>query len=356
VGLGAIIVVGAKNGVFSEAAATSSGPADDPLLLGSPLACFEILGRSSTERMIERFVRVEVDVISVLVEADVSFQMPPLRGSFANLSIQIVSDAEQAVGHKLREYSLNGIDRAFVQSAEAYTETDLLDLFYFHREARQIATRAFDRNGALPLWVVDTVSVRSNLEKLLGQAGKNGASYFLRGYVHRLGHPRDLRRIAEDMLRGSCDKGATGKEIRTGLWIEDGARVDRRARIVGPAYIGCRSKVRAESLVTRFSNVERDCCVDYGTVVEDSSLLPHTHVGIWLDVCHAVANGSRLFSLVHDVGVEISDSNVLRSTVPALSAGNQTEDWNDKRLSAADFEPECVTPSTWQLDASFIQE
>jgi hypothetical protein len=356
VGLGAIIVVGAKNGVFTQAAPSGSGSNDDPPLLGNPLACFDILGRSITERMIERFVKVEVDVISVLVEADVTFQVPPLRGSFPNLSIQIVNDAQHAVTQKLREFSMNGVDRCFVQSAAAYTETDFLDLFYFHREARQIATRAFDRNGALPLWVVDTVGVRSDIEKLLSQAGKNGASYFLRGYVHRIAHPRDLRRIAEDMLRGSCEKGATGKEVRSGLWIDEGAKVHRRARIVGPAYIGCRSKVRADTLVTRFSSIERDCCVDYGTVVENTSLLPHTHVGIWLDVCHAIASGNQLFSLGRDVGVEISDPSVMRSTIPAFSSGREAEDWNETRLSAADFEPERLGQGAWQLDASLIQE
>jgi hypothetical protein len=356
VGLGAIIVVGAKSGVFAQDAPAGSGPNDEPPLQGDPLACFDILGRSITERMVERFVRVEADVISVLVEADVTFQMPPLRGSFANLSIQIVNDTEHAVAKKLRDYSMNGIDRCFVQSAEAYTETDLLDLFYFHREARQTATRAIDRNGALALWVVDTVSVGSDVEKLLSQAGKNGASYFLHGYVRRVVHPRDLRRIAEDMFRGSCEKGATGKEIRSGLWIDEGASVHRRARIVGPAYIGCRAKVRADTLVTRFSSIERDCCVDYGTVVEDSSLLPHTHVGIWLDVCHAIASGNQLFSLGRDIGVEISDPSVMRSTIPALSAGTETSDWNETRLSAADFEPERLGQGAWQLDPSLIQE
>jgi anti-sigma B factor antagonist len=65
--------------------------------------------------------------------------------------------------------------------------------------------------------------------------------------------------------------------------------------------------------VTRFSSIERDCCVDCGTVVEDSSILANTNVGIWLDVCHAVVSGNKLLSLGRDVAVEIFDASLMRS-------------------------------------------
>jgi hypothetical protein len=54
--------------------------------------------------------------------------------------------------------------------------------------------------------------------------------------------------------------------------------------------------------------------VESGTVIEDSSVLANTNVGICLDVCHAVVNGGKLFNLERDVIVEISDSRVMRST------------------------------------------
>ena len=41
----------------------------------------------------------------------------------------------------------------------------------------------------------------------------------------------------------------SGVEVRAGIWIEDGADVHRRARIVAPAYIGSGSKVR-EDIIT----------------------------------------------------------------------------------------------------------
>ena len=81
----------------------------------------------------------------------------------------------------------------------------------------------------------------------------------------------------------------------------------RWARIVAPAYIGRGSKIMEDTLITRHSTIEKNCCVDYGTVVEDSSILQNTDIGICLDVCHAVANGNKLLSLDRDVVIEISD-------------------------------------------------
>ena len=40
------------------------------------------------------------------------------------------------------------------------------------------------------------------------------------------------------------------------------------SRIVAPAYIGCHSRVREDALVTRCSSIERDCCIDFGTIVK----------------------------------------------------------------------------------------
>ena len=80
-----------------------------------------------------------------------------------------------------------------------------------------------------------------------------------------------------------------------------------------PAYIGRASKILEDTLITRCSNIERDCYVDYGTVIEDSSILPNTHIGIWLDVCHAVVNGNKLLSLGRNVTLEISDRSIMRA-------------------------------------------
>jgi anti-sigma B factor antagonist len=310
--LGAIITVGAGEGFSQEPGRPALvKDAGSNLLLQEPLACVEIAGRSMVERTIERFAAVGVEVISVLVAAKT---MPTLRASFENVEIQLVEDMPTALRQELAEFREAGIEHSFVNAAEAYAETDLWDFFYFHREARQLVTRAFDRHGALSLWVVDCAKVDEfDLERLREEPKGSGASYFIREYVNRLNHPRDLRQFAEDTLRGRCESRPSGRQIRPGVWIDDKAEIHRKARIVAPAYIGRRSVVRADSVVTRFSSIERDCCVDCGTVVEDSSILANTNVGIWLDVCHAVVSGNKLLSLGRDVAVEIFDASLMRS-------------------------------------------
>ena len=312
-GLGAIVVIG-----LEDEASCSTAPQEASALLSQPLACFDVLGGSVADRVIERFVRTDVDVVSLLVPDESCIVKPRFVG-FKNVDVQIVSDLYAAICQKLKDYSRDGIEHAFVASANAYAETDLLDLFYFHRESRQAATRAVDCEGPLNLWVVDCSKADcskarpSDCQNLLAQAQTSSASYFIREYVKRLMHPSDLRQFASDVLRGCCSVRPPGQEIKRGIWIDEGAEVHRRARIVAPAYIGRASKVMEDTLITRISNVEKDCCVDYGTVVENSSILQNTHIGICLDVCRAVASGNMLLSLGRNVVVEISDPSILRA-------------------------------------------
>lgn len=307
-GLGAIVVMGLEREVFGS---TVHREAD--AFLTEPLECFDILGRSMAERVIERFVRAEVDIVSLLVQQE-PYCIKPRFDGFQNVEVELAGDPGSAIYRKLKEFSRNGIEHSYVISGSVYAETDLLDLFYFHREARQSKTRAIDREGALNLWVVDCLKAQpTDIRSLAACAQTDGSSYFIREYIHRLAHPRDLRGFASDVLQGRCATRPPGQEIKRGIWIDDGAEVHRRARIVAPAYIGRSSKVMADTLITRFSNVEKDCCVDYGTVIEDSSILQNSHVGICLDVCHAIANGNKLLSLGRNVMVEISDPNIMRA-------------------------------------------
>lgn len=149
----------------------------------------------------------------------------------------------------------------------------------------------------------------------------------------------------------------SGQEVRPGIWVDEGAEIDRRARIVAPAYIGCNSKVREDALVTRSSSIERDCCIDFGTIVEDSSVLANTRVGIWLDVRHAIASGNKLMSLKHGVLLEIADPNVMGFN--GRLAKEEVNDLSENpdrvvRPVVSKIQPE-TAPERWQLGANLIQ-
>jgi NDP-sugar pyrophosphorylase family protein len=320
VALGAILVVEPEGGkAFENVGSREAARVErTDFLVSGPLTCVEILGRSVVERTIERFVKADVEAISVQVESNALRLLPTFRTSFDNIDIRVADDVWIGVAQTLQEYSENGIDYAFVSRANAYLEADLDDLFQFHRQTRQPVTRTSDSDGFLDLWIsacneaAQEQFVDPETTPRTGRDGGWPVNYFVKEYVNRLVHPRDLRRLVADAFRKRCEVIPVGQEIRPGVWVDEGAQIDRRARVVAPAYLGCKSVIREDTLITRFSNIESFSFVDYGTVIEDSSILTNTYVGIWLDMCHAVVQGNQLLNLAHNVSLEIADPSLIR--------------------------------------------
>jgi len=317
---GAIFIVGTESGVTAEQlpAFSAASVGDQPVgLLDEPPACLEILGRTTVERMLERFLREDLAVVSVLVDASISHLVSTAGKPDWNsdrLNCRVVDDVWAAVFRTLKDYSEGGIDHTVIATAGTYVECDLPDMLQFHRERRHAVTRGFDSLGALDFWVVDSAGAAElELASLSPKPEASGASlYFVKPYVNRLATPRHLRQFITDALRGRCEARPSGHETRPGVWIDEGAQIHKRARIVAPAYIGRGSRVREDTLITRCSNIEKFSCVDYGTVIEDSSVLANSYVGIWLDVAHAMVRGNRLLNLERNVLLEFSDTSLIR--------------------------------------------
>ena len=238
-----------------------------------------------------------------------------------------------------------------------------MDFFYFHRESRHGVTRSYDDHGWVDLWAVECANVcerRLDLlqSDLLQTTAPRGDSYFIRDYVNSVLHPRDLRQFASDLLQGHCESTPSGRELRAGVWVDDGAEIHRGSRIVPPAYVGRGSTLSDATLITRFSSIERDCQIDCGTAIDDSSILANTHVGIWLDVCRAVVTGNKLLSLARGVMVEISDPRILRATRPVreISSDRCAGDNVHVHVVADLPQPSPCMPDTWQFGVNFIQE
>ena len=98
--------------------------------------------------------------------------------------------------------------------------------------------------------------------------------------------------------------------------MDDGARPHRSARILAPAYVGHAAKLEPSSVLARFSNVERNCRVGTGTVVESASVLSHTALGRGLDVSQAVVHGNQFADLARNLVLTIDDPNLVRDTTP----------------------------------------
>jgi hypothetical protein len=358
VGLGAVIVLG--NGAEAGYGSAARAGAQETWL-PQALPCVDILGCSMVERIVRNFGRIDLDVVTLLASAALPDQVLDLPREFANLKIEMVCDLSSAITERLSDYSRAGVENAFIVSANCYAETDLLDFFYFHREGQQKITRAFDQEGPLDMWVMNCKKVAGrSVESLLKKADECGSSYFVAGYVCRLQGGDDIRKITSDSLQGRCAMRPSGEEIKPGIWVHEGAEIDRRTRIVAPAYIGRGATVREDALVTRCSSIERNCYVDYGTVIEDSSILANTRVGIWLDVLHAVASGNKMQSLKHNVVLEIPDPAVMRwngaTRAPSNDfAASQVVTQDEVPILVPDLKEAPATSKTWQLGANPIQ-
>jgi hypothetical protein len=289
------------------------------IFTGEPLAFVDLFGRSLLERTVARFAGAGAEVTSVLAHKDV-FPEIALQHRLENLNLQAAEEVWFQVARTLQKYSENGIHYAFIAKPSAYIEADLVDLLDFHRKAHTAVTRAADSAGPLDLWVVDCHVKWQSGNFAAGIAASELAvfpsSYFVSEYVKRITHPRDFRQLVLDAFLARCRMHPAGKEIRPGVWAEEGAQVHRGARIVAPAYLGCGSIIQENTLITRFSNIESSSYIDYGTAIEDATVLPNTYVGISLDVRHAVVHGNKLLNLKHDVIIETADASLFQSNSP----------------------------------------
>src|SRR5512146_3031843 len=115
-----------------------------------------------------------------------------------------------------------------------------------------------------------------------------GELYPFEGYINPLQDARDLRVLALDGFAGVAHIPPCGCEIKPGVWVADGARVHRTARLLAPCFVGARAKIRAASLLTRGCVVEHHAQIDCGTIVENSTVLPSATVGAGLDAVQSV--------------------------------------------------------------------
>ncbi len=293
---------------------------------GIPLVCVEVLGLSVVARLVEELRRAGIGMVSVLGNISSSSFGFDSAARIEPSSIQPCSTEEawQGATQELLTHKESGAEAIMVVRAGAYVDLDLKDCFQFHREHGQAVTRAFDQEGPLDVWIIDPLKIWDptkipDLGELSGTMNILSAlfaaepiQYLVRGYVNRLQYPRDLRRLVVDSLTSRSRLRPLGFESRPGVWIDESAQVHHDARIVAPAFVGHGARIAEQCLITRCSNVESNCQIDYGTVVEDSSILSNSYVGIGLDLSHSIVDGNNLLNLERGVTMEIADPCVIR--------------------------------------------
>jgi len=271
------------------------------------LAGVELLGQSVFSRLVQRLSRFSFDTMSVFVDSSLALEID----DFSAMQVD-ATDVWRGVARSLIEAKEAGTDAVLLVRAGAYVEFDPADLIRFHRDCGNIVTRACDDRGLLDLWVIDPGIAQENIDLKSSLQTAGGPYYQVHGYVNRVETLRDMRQLVADGLSSRCHLQPQGVEVRPGVWMAEGAQVERGARIMAPAFLGRDVKISEQCLITRCSSIERNCQIDYGTVVEDSSILSGTYVGIGLDLSQCIADGTCLVNLNREVALEIKDPVVMR--------------------------------------------
>ena len=273
------------------------------------LAGVELLGMSVLARLIQNLtVAKTIAGVSVVVDGklpDFGLIHDP------DVVIHATSDVWGVAREQLLDQGHRGLDPVLIIRAGAYIECDLDELVRFHYLSGEAVTGVGDDQGALNFWVVNS-HIASGDEDLRTTLEGAQACYRIQGYVNRLDSWWEMRRLVIDGLSLRCLFWPQGREVRPGVWMAEGAQLKRGARIVAPGFIGRDVTISDQCLITRCTNVENGSYVDYGTVVENSSVLAGTYIGIGLDLSHSIAHGTHLAHLDHDVMLEISDPMVVR--------------------------------------------
>jgi hypothetical protein len=288
-----------------ESAASANPPELD--LLGR-LAFVDVLGRSVMLRMLDRLKSAAVEPVTVWAEIP--------DGLEADNVSRLDQDVPFRVRPMIEQFAQQGAQLVVCLRLGPYAEIDFAELLRFHAAKKASYTTAHHQERKLPVFVADLVRPAKTVSALLDwlDACQIACAQFpFSGYVNDLQTLSDLRRLAKDGLMRESQLQPIGKEVRRGIWCGDGARVSSEARLVAPAYIGAMSVIRAGALITRASNIERNCEVDLGTAVEDSSLLPETLAGPGLEFISAIADGSKLHDLRRHTHIDVEDQKILAS-------------------------------------------
>ncbi len=284
---------------------------------GLHIALLPAVGLPVVQHVAARLRLQGIDEISVITDATAAAAAHFGRAAMQSGSRWMTANAGdfwRVAENVFCDYAQAGAELVLVMRIGPYCELDLEDLIQFHIEQRQRVTSVLDEGGPLDVFVINA-SRRNDAAFLfrhqLGSFRAPAAYFRFSGYVNRLQDARDLRRLVCDAFALKISVTPAGRQHKPGVWIEDGARIHRRARILAPAFVGAHCKIRAAAVLTRGACLEHHCNVDCGTVVEDSTLLPYTSLGAGLDIAHAVVGFRRLAHLQRSVEVDFTDAKLI---------------------------------------------
>jgi hypothetical protein len=214
------------------------------------------------------------------------------------------------------DYASSGVEQILLINLNSYTEINIYDLLKFHRESKCPITNVGDDRGLLGISVLSASALEgdADISRRLPALSSCSSTYEFSGFVHRLTSASDYRQLVQCALARLCNITPRASEIQPGVWMGDRARVHSTVRVLGPCFLGARTRIKAGGVIAPGTAIERECEVDCGTVVEGASILPRTYVAPGLRISNAVVQGSRFVHLGRKLEVELGTTGLLGST------------------------------------------
>lgn len=304
--VGAIVTVPGRVQLQQGTPQASPRVAASTTLEISPIARWDVLGKSTLDRTIERLHAFGVGEVTVIPEQPPDLPLPKSPNSFW-------SSWEEAISNFLQF----DLETLLLFRVGPYVELDVPDFLRFHRETSSAMTQVYDRRGALDLVAIDgrrlakgTGSFRGRLRDLI----PGHQRYQFTGYSNRLSSGSDFRRLVKDALIGIARLRPIGKEISANVWFGEDAHIDKSARLLAPAYIGKNCRVNAACVISGASAIEQRSQVDCGTVVNDSCILPNTYIGPGLKLYGTIVYQETLFHLDRNLELRFHDHKLFGRT------------------------------------------
>jgi mannose-1-phosphate guanylyltransferase/phosphomannomutase len=214
-------------------------------------------------------------------------------------------------------------DSFLVISGDALTDFDLTDLITFHREKGAMVTVCLTRvpnplefgitivddEGKVerflekPTWgqvfsdtvntgiyvmepeVFDYVAADQSVDwsgdvfPQLLKEGKPIYGYIAEGYWEDVGTHDSYVKAQADVLEGKVDVDIDGFEISPGVWVAEGAEVDREAVLRGPLYIGDYAKIEAGVELREHTVIGSNVVVKRGAFLHKAVIHDNVFIG-----------------------------------------------------------------------------
>jgi hypothetical protein len=265
-----------------------------PGALRRPMALWELLGKSVLDHTVDHLYRSGVERISIIEESE-----HQQNNTFWREWDRIAT-----------QYLAQGVRMLLLIRLGSYAEVDIEHLIRAHRQTESSITQVCSGQRLLDIVLVDGKKLRSGDGSFRGRLNSiipHQRTYDCAGYCNPLASAQDFRALVQDSLLGRTQIKPQGQEISSGIWCSEGGTIEPSAKIESPAYLGTGVHISALCRVSGASAIERNCKVDYGTVIDRCCIFPDTYVGIGLQVRDALVTSSGLFHLGRNLALDIKD-------------------------------------------------